>query len=149
MVHIRRVRRFPFRGPARPDPRRGWPPPLGGGTLVRVRRHLRRSTYLVGLFAFVALGLAVGSASRVGEPVVTSHSPARAASAADHAAFIGVVEARSTQGLANLIGLLTVALFVGAGWALVASLQASGLSDAVDGVRRWRARLVGAPPRLI
>ena len=59
-----------------------------------------------------------------------------------------MVEARSTQGLATLVGLLMVALFVGAGWALVASWQASGLSDAVDGVRRWRARLVGAPPRL-
>jgi len=146
MVHIRRVRRF--RRPVRPPrPRRGWPPCRGSGTLVRVRRHPRRPTYLIGLLALVALGLAVGSASRVGDPLVVSHSPARAASGADHAAFIGVVDARSARGLANLIGLLELALFVGAGWVVVASLQASGLADAVDGVRRWRARLVGAPPR--
>ena len=93
----------------------------------------------------MALGLAVGSATRVGDPVVTPHSPARAMSAADHAAFIGVVEVRSTRGLADLIGLLGLALFVGAGWALVSSTQAPGLSAAGDGLRRWRARLVGAP----
>ena len=66
--------------------------------------------------------------------------------AADHVAFVGVIDGRTSGGFANLIGLLEVAVILVAAWARVTDRALPGPARSGQGLRRWRARLVGAPP---
>jgi hypothetical protein len=99
---------------------------------------------VAGLVALAAVALATGSS--LSAPSGFTTQPARAVAAADHVAFVGVIDGRASGGFANLIGLLEVAVILVAAWALVADRTLPDPARSGYSLRRWRARLVGAPP---
>ena len=100
------------------------------------------------LAALAALALALASTSSVAVPTVTgAHSP-RAAAPADHVAVVGVIDARTSAGLVNLFALFGAGLLLFAAWSWSASGCPPPTPSTTHGLRRWWARLVGAPPVL-
>ena len=99
---------------------------------------------MVGVVALAAVALATGSS--LSTPTGFATQPTRAVAAADHVAFVGVIDGRSAGGFANVIGLLEVAVILMAAWALVTDRALPRPARLDHGLRRWRARLVGAPP---
>ncbi len=99
---------------------------------------------MAGLVALAAVALATGSS--LSAPSGFTTQPARAVAAADHVAFVGVIDGRTSGGFANLMGLLDVALLLAAAWARVSDRTLPDPARSGQGLRRWRARLVGAPP---
>ncbi len=103
---------------------------------------------VAGLAALAALALALASTPSVAAPSATGQHSPRAAAPADHVAVVGVIDARTSAALVNLFGLFGAGLLL-----LAASSWSAGgcpppTPSTTHGLRRWRARLVGAPPVL-
>lgn len=113
-----------------------------------MKRFTRPLLGLAGIVALVALSLTV--APGVSGSTRFSPAPARIVAAEDHAAFVGVVETRTSVRLRELVGSLSVAtLLVTAGLVYAAFVLGFGSATTSDARRRWRALLVGAPPALV
>jgi hypothetical protein len=107
------------------------------------RRPLATTAALV---ALVALVLALSRGSALTAPSSIAPQPARAVASADHVAFVGVIDSRTSAGFANLIGLSSASVVLLAGWSWSARRIQPQPGRAAHGLRRWRARLEGAPP---
>lgn len=107
----------------------------------------RRAAGISGLIALlgVTVLMVMGSGTDLGRSV--PDVSLSVAAATDHAAFIALPESRPSFAFVETIALLGFALVAIAG--LVDLFSAGALlvgADAVIRQRRWRARLVGAPP---
>jgi hypothetical protein len=110
-----------------------------------MRRPTRWLLVLLSAGALVAAGV-----TAVAGPAVVAHTStghAQLDAAAGPAAFLGLADSRPSVRLAGLVGSLGAVVAIAA--ALMGRFGSSpGLVPAitVDRRRRWRARLVGAPP---
>jgi hypothetical protein len=104
---------------------------------------VRPSTAILGVLALVITVVAVSGVAVGSSRLAT---PTHAIAASDHAVLVAVVDARSSASVADLIGLVALATFVTAAWGRAASLRRRHAHLTDNPLRRWRARLVGAPP---
>ena len=108
-------------------------------------RFTRPLLGLIGFVALVAVSLTV--APEASGSTRFSPAPARIVAAEDHAAFVVVVETRTSARLRELVGSLSLAtVWLAAGLVYGAFVLGFGSATTSDARRRWRALLVGAPP---
>jgi hypothetical protein len=104
-----------------------------------------RSVVLVaGIVALVALGS--GHTAGLGRQMRVSPASPLVRAADDHVAFVAVVDTRRSPTAVDLVGYLELVLVLTAGCLWWASIRGRVLAPDRDPRRRWRARLVGAPP---
>ena len=113
------------------------------------RTWQRRAAGTAGLVALlgIALLLVIGPGAHIRRSV--PDAAVTLAAANDHSAFVALPESRPTFAFVETLTLLGLGLLLLTGFIDYRSLGA--LTASADGVvrqRRWRARLVGAPPSL-
>ncbi|MGZ4705625.1 MAG: hypothetical protein ACXWCM_12220 [Acidimicrobiales bacterium] len=107
----------------------------------------RRAAGISGLIALLGVTMLMVLASGTGLGRSLPDVSVSAAAATDHSAFVALPESRPTFAFVETIALLGFALVAIAG--LTDLFGAATLLVRADGVirqRRWRARMVGAPP---
>ena len=107
----------------------------------------RRAAGITGLVALLGVALLLVAGSRAGLDRSTPQRAFSDAAATDHSAFVALPESRPTFAFVETIALLGLG---GVFAVALLDLSTSGvLLAGADGIirhRRWRARLIGAPP---
>ncbi len=111
------------------------------------RTWQRRTAGTIGLAALfgIMLLMVIGPGARLGRSL--PHVAVSVAAATDHTAFVALPESRPTFAFVETLTLSGLGLVLLAG--LIDHRSFGALVVRADGVvrhRRWRARLVGAPP---
>jgi hypothetical protein len=109
-----------------------------------MRWHSRSLVFAAGIVALVALGAAWAPGLN-GRPRFSPGSPLVRATD-DRVAFVGVVDTRRSPSLGDLVGFVEIVMAVAAARLWCVSRRSRGPAGPSDRHRRWRARLVGAPP---
>jgi hypothetical protein len=110
----------------------------------------RRAAGTIGLVALIGITLLMvfGLGARLGGSL-SAASSASVAAATDHTAFVALPESRPTFAFVETLTILGLGLVLLAG--VIDHHGVAALVVGTDGAvrhRRWRARLVGAPPVL-
>lgn len=109
----------------------------------------RRAAGTIGLLALFGIMflMVIGPGARLGRSL--PHVAESVAAATDHTAFVALPESRPTFAFVETLTLLGLGLVLLAGLVDLRGVGALVVrSDGVVPHRRWRARLVGAPPHL-